>query len=159
MRDVCVQLGEVRTRDKAIVNRFRRCAVRRDKIGVPAFARGRCDRDYRGIVRARRNDFQPVPAIRLDSETDHTAVGLSGQYRGKQATAEIGPFRNEDGTVRVAEGEELDLFVVEAGDTVVLASYCGVCRTVTSALRGIFRDDSKTRVEFLRLAHGGKLAE
>ena len=28
-------------------------------------------------------------------------------------------------------------------------------RTVTSALRGIFRDDSKTRVEFLRLAHGG----
>ncbi len=32
-------------------------------------------------------------------------------------------------------------------------------RTVTSALRGIFRDDSKTRVEFLRLAHGGKLLE
>jgi len=32
-------------------------------------------------------------------------------------------------------------------------------RTVTSALRGIFRDDSKTRVEFLRLAHGGKLSE
>jgi GTP cyclohydrolase I len=28
-------------------------------------------------------------------------------------------------------------------------------RTVTSALRGIFRDDSKTRVEFLRLAHDG----
>jgi GTP cyclohydrolase I len=28
-------------------------------------------------------------------------------------------------------------------------------RAVTSALRGIFRDDSKTRVEFLRLAHGG----
>jgi GTP cyclohydrolase IA len=32
-------------------------------------------------------------------------------------------------------------------------------RTVTSALRGIFRDDSKTRVEFLRLAHGGNLSE
>jgi GTP cyclohydrolase IA len=32
-------------------------------------------------------------------------------------------------------------------------------RTVTSALRGIFRDDSKTRVEFLRLAHGGRQAE
>jgi len=26
-------------------------------------------------------------------------------------------------------------------------------RTVTSALRGIFRDDYKTRDEFLRLAH------
>ncbi len=29
-------------------------------------------------------------------------------------------------------------------------------KTVTSALRGIFRDDAKTRDEFLRLAHGGR---
>ena len=28
-------------------------------------------------------------------------------------------------------------------------------KTITSALRGAFRDDSKTRDEFLRLAHGG----
>ncbi len=32
-------------------------------------------------------------------------------------------------------------------------------RAITSALRGIFRDDSKTRDEFLRLAHGGRLPE
>ena len=32
-------------------------------------------------------------------------------------------------------------------------------RTVTSALRGIFRDDSKTRDEFLRLAYGGRYSE
>ena len=32
-------------------------------------------------------------------------------------------------------------------------------RTITSALRGIFRDDSKTRDEFLRLAYGGRLSE
>lgn len=32
-------------------------------------------------------------------------------------------------------------------------------KTVTSALRGIFRDDSKTRDEFLRLVHGGRLGE
>jgi GTP cyclohydrolase IA len=32
-------------------------------------------------------------------------------------------------------------------------------RAVTSAVRGIFRDDSKTRDEFLRLAHGGRLSE
>lgn len=32
-------------------------------------------------------------------------------------------------------------------------------RAVTSAVRGIFRDDSKTRDEFLRLAHGGHLSE
>jgi GTP cyclohydrolase I len=32
-------------------------------------------------------------------------------------------------------------------------------RAVTSALRGIFRDDPKTRDEFLRLAYGGRLSE
>jgi GTP cyclohydrolase IA len=32
-------------------------------------------------------------------------------------------------------------------------------RAVTSALRGIFRDDSKTRDEFLRLAHAGRQVE
>ena len=32
-------------------------------------------------------------------------------------------------------------------------------KTVTSALRGIFRDDAKTRDEFLRLAHGGHWLE
>ncbi len=32
-------------------------------------------------------------------------------------------------------------------------------RTVTSALRGVFRDDEKTRAEFLRLVHAGRVAE
>ena len=32
-------------------------------------------------------------------------------------------------------------------------------KTITSALRGAFRDDSKTRDEFLRLAHGGHWLE
>ena len=32
-------------------------------------------------------------------------------------------------------------------------------RTVTSALRGVFRDDEKTRSEFLRLVHAGRSAE
>ena len=31
-------------------------------------------------------------------------------------------------------------------------------KTITSALRGAFRDDHKTRDEFLRLAHGGRVA-
>jgi GTP cyclohydrolase I len=32
-------------------------------------------------------------------------------------------------------------------------------KTVTSALRGIFRDDEKTRAEFLRLVHSGRMGE
>ena len=32
-------------------------------------------------------------------------------------------------------------------------------KTVTSSLRGIFRDDAKTRDEFLRLVHGGRWLE
>ena len=32
-------------------------------------------------------------------------------------------------------------------------------KTVTSALRGTFRDDAKSRDEFLRLAHGGRWIE
>jgi GTP cyclohydrolase I len=31
-------------------------------------------------------------------------------------------------------------------------------KTVTSSLRGAFRDDGKTRDEFLRLVHGGSFA-
>jgi GTP cyclohydrolase I len=53
------------------------------------------------------------------------------------------------------------------GVVIEAAHFCMIMRgvekqnskTVTSALRGIFRDDSKTRDEFLRLVHGGRLAE
>jgi GTP cyclohydrolase I len=29
-------------------------------------------------------------------------------------------------------------------------------KTITSAVRGVFRDDARTREEFLSLAHGGR---
>jgi GTP cyclohydrolase I len=32
-------------------------------------------------------------------------------------------------------------------------------RAITSALRGVFRDDPKTRDEFLRLVHGARARE
>jgi small subunit ribosomal protein S1 len=38
-----------------------------------------------------------------------------------EATVDVSHFRNEDGTLRIAVGEPLDLFVVEADDQVVLA--------------------------------------
>jgi GTP cyclohydrolase I len=53
------------------------------------------------------------------------------------------------------------------GVVIEAAHFCMIMRgvekqnskTVTSALRGIFRDDPKTRDEFLRLVHGGRLSE
>jgi small subunit ribosomal protein S1 len=68
-----------------------------------------------------------TPALRVGSKLRGKVVGITPDHLlidhggRSEATAEIGPFRNEDGTIRVAEGEELDLFVVEAGDNLVLA--------------------------------------
>jgi len=53
------------------------------------------------------------------------------------------------------------------GVVIEAAHFCMIMRgvekqnskTVTSALRGIFRDNPKTRDEFLRLVHGGRLSE
>src|SRR5437867_463112 len=49
---------------------------------------------------------------------DHALIDVGSR---SEATADLAPFRNEDGTLRIAVGEELDLFVVEAGDQIVLA--------------------------------------
>ncbi len=38
-----------------------------------------------------------------------------------EAVADLAPFRNDDGSLRIATGEALDLYVVEADDQVVLA--------------------------------------
>ena len=38
-----------------------------------------------------------------------------------EAVADLAPFRNEDGTLRIATGQPLELYVVEADDQVVLA--------------------------------------
>src|SRR6185295_14548887 len=48
----------------------------------------------------------------------HALVDHGGR---SEAVAELGPFRNEDGTLRLAVGDTLELFVVEAGDQVTLA--------------------------------------
>lgn len=49
---------------------------------------------------------------------EHLIVDFGGRSEG---VAETRSFRNEDGTLRVATGEEIELFVLEAGDQVVLA--------------------------------------
>jgi GTP cyclohydrolase I len=66
-------------------------------------------------------------------------------------------------TEQIAEAVEAVLKPRGVGVVIEAAHLCmmmrGVekqnSRTITSALRGIFRDDARTRDEFLRLAHGG----
>ena len=48
----------------------------------------------------------------------HALVDHGGR---SEAVADLGPFRNDDGTLRIAVGDTLDLFVVEAGDQITLA--------------------------------------
>ena len=48
-----------------------------------------------------------------------TLIDFGGR---SEAVAEIGQFRNEDGTLRIAVGDVLDLFVVKTGEQVVLAA-------------------------------------
>ncbi len=49
----------------------------------------------------------------------HVLFDFGGRSEG---AAEARPWRNEDGTMKIAVGDELDLYVVEAGDQVVLAT-------------------------------------
>jgi small subunit ribosomal protein S1 len=54
-------------------------------------------------------------------------VALTGEHAlvdiglRSEASADLAPFRQDDGTLRIAVGDVLDLFVLEAGDQVVLA--------------------------------------
>ena len=49
---------------------------------------------------------------------EHALIDIGAR---SEATADLAPFRNEDGTPTIAVGEALDLYVVEADDQVVLA--------------------------------------
>ncbi|MEO5987409.1 MAG: S1 RNA-binding domain-containing protein [Candidatus Eisenbacteria bacterium] len=50
---------------------------------------------------------------------EHVLFDFGGRSEG---SAEVRQWRNEDGTLKLAVGDELDLYVVEAGDQVVLAT-------------------------------------
>ncbi len=49
---------------------------------------------------------------------ENALVDFGGRSEG---AVEVRHFRNEDGTLRIAVGDELDLYVTEAGDQIVLA--------------------------------------
>ena len=49
---------------------------------------------------------------------DHALLDVGAR---SEATADLAPFRDESGAVKIAVGDALDLFVVEAGDQIVLA--------------------------------------
>jgi GTP cyclohydrolase I len=67
-------------------------------------------------------------------------------------------------TSEIAEAIEAAVHPVGVGVVIEAAHLCMMMRgvekqnsmTITSALRGAFRDDAKTRDEFLRLAHNGR---
>jgi small subunit ribosomal protein S1 len=50
---------------------------------------------------------------------DWLTIDFGGRSEG---VAKTQPFRNDDGTLRVAVGDSLDMFVVESGDQIVLAT-------------------------------------
>lgn len=50
---------------------------------------------------------------------EHVLFDFGGRSEG---AAEVRPWRNEDGTFKLAVGDELDLYVVETGDQVLLAT-------------------------------------
>ena len=49
----------------------------------------------------------------------HAMIDIGGR---SEAVVELGPFRADDGSIRIAVGDVLDLFVIEAGDQIVLAA-------------------------------------
>ena len=74
-----------------------------------------------------------------------TVVGIGAEHAlldvgaRSEAVADLAPFRNDDGTLRIAVGEALELFVVEADDQVALAPS--------------FRADPSTALRQMREAH------
>jgi small subunit ribosomal protein S1 len=65
--------------------------------------------------------------VRVGARIKGTVVSLGEEYAliefggRSEAMAEMRHFRNEDGTVRIAVGDPIELFVVEAADQIVLA--------------------------------------
>jgi len=70
--------------------------------------------DAAGRVRVGMKVLGTVVAI----GPEHVLLDIGAR---SEATAELAHFRAEDGTTRIAVGDPLELFVVEAGDQVVLA--------------------------------------
>ncbi len=85
------------------------------------FERGRRALTARSSSRGAATDVEVGIRVRgtvISVGDEHILIDFGGRSEG---VAETQRFRNEDGSVRAAVGDLLDLFVVEAGDQVVLA--------------------------------------
>ncbi|HEY6867011.1 MAG TPA: S1 RNA-binding domain-containing protein [Candidatus Eisenbacteria bacterium] len=71
---------------------------------------------------------------------EHVLIGYGGRSEG---VAETRHFRADDGTLRIAPGDSVELFVVEAGDQIVLAP--------------TLRADPHAALRQLREAHAGEV--
>jgi small subunit ribosomal protein S1 len=101
----------------------------------------------------RLEEFERGPASARQAERAAVMLSPGAKVRGKviaiaaghalidvgarsEASADLADFRNDDGSLRIAVGELLDLFVVEAGEQIVLAaSVRGDPRAGLAALR------------------------
>jgi len=93
-----------------------------------------------------------VGLSKLPRIVDHYARRLQVQERlTEQVAAAIESVLQPLGVGVVIEAEHLCMMMrgVEKQNS----------RTITSALRGVFRDDARTRDEFLSLAHAGRYSE
>ena len=61
---------------------------------------------------------QKVNGTVVSVAADHALVDIGAR---SEAVADLAPFRNEDGTLRIEAGQAVDLFVVEVGDQITLA--------------------------------------
>jgi small subunit ribosomal protein S1 len=81
------------------------------------------ERGKRPAEAAARAASEPAPGARLRGKV----VAISDQHAlidvgaRSEAVADLQHFRNEDGSLRIAVGDVLELFVIEAGDSLILA--------------------------------------
>jgi small subunit ribosomal protein S1 len=98
-----------------------------DEQGTTADEFARALEEFERAARPAAMAARAAAPIAVGMKLRGTVVAIGAEHAlldigaRSEAVADLSHFRNEDGTLRIAVGEAFDLFVVEAGDQVVLA--------------------------------------